>query len=184
MLTSTGCQSVYQVDAGIVGIVQPDNFGCSSTPSVILRNFGTYTLSNVIINYQLDNGTLFTQNWSGFLMPNNSVQVSLSTAYAYSQNNHVFTAFTSQPNGGIDSNNNNNSSTTEFRYMNTQTMPFNDNFESVTPTGKWLVLNPDSGITFEKTRLIGGCSNNGTQASPIENGMVTSTPPVYVFSSI
>lgn len=185
LLTSTGCQSVYQVDAGIIGIVQPDNFGCSSSPSVILRNFGTYTLSNVIINYQLDNGTLFTQNWSGFLMPNNSVQVSLSTAYAYSQNNHVFTAFTSQPNGGIDSNNNNNSSTTEFRYMNTQTMPFNDNFESVTPTGKWLVLNPDSGITFEKTSLIGGCSNNGTQAAYINFRNVTSNgEPDYLFTKV
>lgn len=185
LLNSLGCQSVYQVDAGITGIVQPSNFGCSGNPSVVLHNFGSYTLSNVVISYQLDNSSIFTQNWSGFLLPNNSVEVPLAAVYAYSQNNHTFTAYTSQPNNSADNNNSNNSTTTQFSYLNTQAMPFSDNFESVTPTGKWLVVNPDNGVAFEKTNLIGSCPNNGSQAAYINfRNSTTNGEPDYLFTKV
>jgi len=92
-------------DAGISGVSSPvgpycvDNF----IPEVILKNFGTNPLLSATINYDIDGGTNNTINWIGTLAPGASETVVLPV-FTTTGGPHVFNAYTTSPNGTVDSN--------------------------------------------------------------------------------
>ncbi len=104
-----------QDDAGIAAINSPTGSICSSTisPSVTLNNYGTNTLNTVTINYQVDNGTINTYNWSGSLASTNSTTISLPSMNV-SSGSHTFDAYTSNPNGTSDNNSGNDGASSSF----------------------------------------------------------------------
>lgn len=102
-------------DAGIMQIVYPTVALCGTTvsPVVTLRNNGTNTLTSTTINYQIDNGTTHTFNWTGALASTQLEEVNLP-AIPVQSGVHLLSAFTSNPNGQIDSNQNNDEATSSF----------------------------------------------------------------------
>ena len=108
------------VDAGVLSITAPNSVICSSTftPNITLQNFGSSTLTSCTLNFQLDNGTVQTQSWTGSLAGGHSTNVTLPSM-ASTVGTHSLTCFTSNPNGVTDSNAFNNQSISYFSYATT-----------------------------------------------------------------
>jgi hypothetical protein len=110
-LTQTEITATYNqmlpvggADAGITAITAPQDTFCSSskTVSVRLKNFGTVAISNVKINWKVNNVAQTTYNWSGSLASNDSTLVNIGT-YSFSAGTaYTVKAYTYQPNGGND----------------------------------------------------------------------------------
>lgn len=139
------------LDAGISSITTPANgitiCETTFTPVVVLRNYGTNTLTSVTINYYLDAAAPATYSWTGSLASGATTNVTLpnftTTAAA-----HTYTAYTSNPNGGTDGNATNDSKTNSFTVINAPAgaaLPFTEGFQAATfpPTG-WILTNPDA----------------------------------------
>jgi len=104
-----------QDDAGISGILGPWENSCIATitPSVKLTNFGSATLTSSSIHYKIDAGTASVYAWSGSLATGDTVNVVLpqvSTGDGY----HVFTCYTTLPNGAPDGNAYNDTTKSNF----------------------------------------------------------------------
>ncbi|HEU4719213.1 MAG TPA: M43 family zinc metalloprotease, partial [Bacteroidia bacterium] len=158
LATSNGCQplTTTPLDAGISSITTPANNAtyCSGTftPVVVLKNFGSSTLTSCVINYKIDNNTVQTYNWSGSLATNATANVTLSSQTA-TNGTHTFTCYTSSPNGGTDGQTSNDQSQNTFTVSGTgQSLPYTQGFESTTfvPTG-WTLNNPDGSNTWART---------------------------------
>lgn len=108
---------LYNVDAGILEIIQPaSNYNCtglSVTPRVILRNMGLNALTNVKINFKLNNGTVQQQNWTGNLASLAKDTVNLPS-FTLTQGNHTYEVFTSLPNNSTDQNTANDTKSHSF----------------------------------------------------------------------
>ncbi len=143
--------STVSLDAGTIGINSPSGTMCSGSfiPSVVIRNFGSTTLTNVNVNYQLNSGTVSVFNWSGSLTTNSTVTITLPTQTAPSGANN-FTVFTSSPNGSIDQNTSNDLLSSSFTVFSSGSpLPFIEDFESNSfATNGWSILNPDNSTTW------------------------------------
>jgi PKD repeat protein len=108
---------VFKNDAGIAAIVNPTGAYCSNSvnPVVTLENYGTNTLTTCTLNYYIDNQAVQTQSWSGSLANNQTANVSIPS-FTTTAGTHTFTCYTSNPNGGLDSNASNNQSVSVFVY--------------------------------------------------------------------
>jgi hypothetical protein len=106
-------------DAGIIAITNPNGVInlTSFTPSVTLKNFGSGALTSAQIIYKVDNGTETTYNWTGNLIGNSSVVVSLGSVTGYAAGVHTFTAKTAMPNGQADGNILNDATVNNFEYV-------------------------------------------------------------------
>lgn len=107
------CVSAFtlQTDAGITNIASPTNTICgnSFTPEITLRNFGSNTITNLVINYTW--GAVNNNfNWSGNLTSGQSVVVNLPVQTAAGSGNFTFTA-TANLNGDQLASNNSDSKT-------------------------------------------------------------------------
>ena len=89
MIAQTGDANL---DAGISVVSNVPVFICSAnfTPSVTLKNFGTTVLTSATINYQIDNGTVQTQPWTGSLAANATSSITLP-AQSAAAGAHTFT---------------------------------------------------------------------------------------------
>src|SRR5690606_38736570 len=111
------CAPPTEYDAGITAISAPVPLPCEATtdPVVTLRNFGSVTLTQVTIHYQLDNGAVQNYAWSGSLSYAQTTQVTLP-AITYGTGGHTLTVYTSNPNGQPDENTANDEKNTSFTY--------------------------------------------------------------------
>ena len=102
-------------DAGIMQIISPIEAICASevSPVVTLRNNGSNTLNSVTINYQIDNGNIYTFNWTGTLSTMQIAQINLASIPVQT-GIHILTVFTSNPNGQTDSNPSNDEASSSF----------------------------------------------------------------------
>ncbi|MGM0479064.1 MAG: S8 family serine peptidase, partial [Bacteroidota bacterium] len=100
------CASSFsaQNDAAIVEIIEPLGSICSNgfTPEVVLRNYGSATLTSVTITYDW-NGSPQTFSWTGSLASGATENVVLP-AQTGTSGNYTFEAETSNPNGVADQN--------------------------------------------------------------------------------
>jgi PKD repeat protein len=112
-------QPTASLDAGIQGVNNPSGILCSTgdfTPEVVLRNFGSTTLTSVDIEYSIDGGATSTYAWTGSLASNNTVVVVLP-AQSTGNGVHTFEASTTNPNGGTDENLTNNGQVGNFEVV-------------------------------------------------------------------
>ena len=141
-------------DAGITMITKPASESCngSITPVVMLRNFGSSSLTSVIINYQVDQETVLTYNWSGNLLTDETASVSLPAITA-SAGRHAFRAFTSVPNGNAEGYTYNDESTSNF-VVNSGAYGtlIDEGFEGNFPPDGWL-NGRDGMLDWRKSRL-------------------------------
>ncbi len=151
-------------DAGISNIASPfeEVCGASFTPSLTIQNKGINNLTSAIINYQTDNGTINTYNWSGNLMQLARDKVTLP-AQSVSAGTHTFKAYTSMPNGVADTVPSNDSSSVNFNSITRGTTSIAEGFEGATfpPTG-WRQAGSDSAWGWKKT-------TNGQYDAEFEN---------------
>lgn len=71
-------------DAGISKIINPANYtsqGSNVSVTVELKNYGSSTLTQIPVNYRIDNGTPINQIWTGALTPGSTAQFTFTTSY-------------------------------------------------------------------------------------------------------
>lgn len=163
LLTSDGCTplNLKTLDAEVESVITPYNQQCDAgiTPSVILKNFGLTTLTKVNINYQVDDGTVYTTAWTGSLAALKSDTVSLSTS-TLNVGDHTLKAFTTLPNGAADDDATNDTAWSYTSFYNNITFPLKEGFESATfPPAGWEISNPDGSYTWERTAVTRGDSS-------------------------
>jgi len=106
-------------DAGIAKVLSPSSQKCDGTfpPEVLLQNFGSANLQSVTINYQVDNGAIHPYNWTGNLVTDATVAVTLPVVTAPG-GYHSFKAFTSDPNGNTEGYDYNDAAGSKFTINN------------------------------------------------------------------
>jgi serine protease len=147
--------SISQYDAGVRVINAPTGSSCSNTftPQVVLRNYGSNTLTAATIQYRIDNGSIASFNWTGNLASQAEVTVNLP-AQTTTTGAHTFTANTTATinNNQSDANANNNSKTNNFVVFGAPgiSLPFTETFESASlTTNNWTIENPDNSLSWE-----------------------------------
>jgi subtilisin family serine protease/PKD repeat protein len=115
-LNSMNCASNFsaQNDAAIVEIINPQSNLCAAsfTPEIVLRNYGSNTLTSTTITYDW-NGSPQTFNWTGNL-PSAQTEVITLPSQTGANGSYTFEASTSVPNGVADQNPGNDQSTENF----------------------------------------------------------------------
>jgi len=84
-----------------------------TTPTIVVYNAGTTTLTSLTINWDIDSGASTTINWTGSLAQNESENIMLSPI-TLTPGTHVLNVASSNPNGGTDENTTNDSSANSF----------------------------------------------------------------------
>lgn len=98
--------SSYQNDAGISSIDSPVSPMIPGMNSIYLHlnNFGLDTLFSAKINWKVDNSSVTTYNWSDTLLTGMSSDLLYMGNYNFSNGYHTIKAWSSSPNGLLDSN--------------------------------------------------------------------------------
>ena len=96
---------------------------------ITLVNNGTLPVSNIPVNYQLNNGTVFTELYTGTLQPNASTYFVFSTQTPIPLGNNSLTIWNSL---NIDQNSLNNQIVSQFSYLDVlpESLPFREDFET------------------------------------------------------
>lgn len=153
------CQS-NDLDAGISAIVSPSDGGifCENpfSPEVTLKNFGTTTLTSVIINYKINNETPTVFAWNGSLGGNDSVNIVLPALAAPGVNGFTLRAYTSSPNGGMDQLASNDTSTIMTQYSSGLNLPYTQNFGTGIPAEIQIVDGGNDGFKWVHNSIVNG----------------------------
>ena len=157
--TSNGCVPVTLAsnDAGIKSILAPMNAYCTNTitPSVIIKNWGSSSLTSAVINYHVDMNAVQTFTYSGSLPSLATTTVSLPNIIT-TAGSHTFMAYTTLPNGMADGNNTNDTTMSSF-IVNSglgANLPYTEGFENNTfPTNGITINNYDTATTWARTTV-------------------------------
>ena len=161
--------TLYNRDAFPVSISNLPFFLCGDvpTPSVLIKTTGKQTLKSLNINYQLDNGSVNSLAWTGYLASNQTTSVTLPALTGLSIGNHIFTVFTSDPNGLNDEDRSNDTIRKSFYVFGKVSLPITEGFEGSTfPPVNWGLENPDNGIIWARTTT---ASKSGIGSMVIKN---------------
>lgn len=169
LLSSTAHLAPVALDAAIIDIVSPKGQRCNGNliPEVLLRNLGQSTLTSVVIKYQVNSGPVKSYTWTGSLKNGEIALVSLPAVTAKDGNN-TFTAFTSAPNGGVDTRTFNDKWSDAFIISNLgEKLDFAEGFEGVSypPSNRWQIENPDRCESWSPVSNIIGADGALTSAT-------------------
>ncbi len=166
--------SDYNYDAGISNITAPVSGILSNNEqvSVTITNYGLQSISNFPVKYQIDNGSIITENFNGSIAPGGSANFTFATTADLSTVGHtyVITASTALSN---DQDNTNDSASVHV----TNLYP-ND-------TGVTNILSPQSGtglgnaesIQVEITNFGGASQTNVPVSYTLDGQTVNETAP-------
>jgi lysyl endopeptidase len=167
------------LDAGIQSITAPTGIYCATgtiQPEVVLRNFGSTTLTSVVIEYSIDGGTPQVFNWTGSLA-GNSTEVVLLPSMTTTDGAHTFTASTSNPNGSTDENLTNNGQTSTFTInLNGQTVDLELTVDCWGSETTWTIADENSTVLYS-----GGPYTDGTGGTTISQSFCLSAA-CYTFT--
>ncbi len=126
--------AIYALDAGVNSIYSPVNNTASGAilpVSVLLKNDGAYTLTNIPVSMQLNNDPPITANWTGSLAPGSFTYFSMPDILAAVDTNHlkVYIDWPSDYHHENDT-----AYSTYFGYLSS-TLPYTTDFE--TANGGW-----------------------------------------------
>jgi hypothetical protein len=159
------------LDAGITAVTNPSGFYCGTgstfTPSLKLQNFGSSTLTSCVINYQIDNGAVQTQNWTGSLVFGQSTTIALPS-FVSGVGSHTLVCSSSSPNNSVDPNIVNDQALTHFSMTPSASLPVVEGFESnLLPSAMWNVSHTSAnGVDFSETT---NAAATGTKSAMIDN---------------
>ena len=157
-----------QANAAVLSINKPIGTLCTTdfTPEVTIANYGFDTLKTLTINYQIDNGTPGTFNFTGAL-PRCKTQVVTLNAITSTTGNHILTVFSTEPNGIADQSPSNDTASKAIAISPTVDAPVTEGFETTTfPPVNWSIQNPDGLLTWERTT---SAARTGTGSMVIRN---------------
>lgn len=171
-----------QNDAGIISVISPWQNYCNAiiTPKVILKNFGSDQLSNVVVKYQIDSEPPVVYNWVGSLGSDSTKIINLQGFYTNNIGNgpHYFKTYTSSPNGSLEGNNYNDTSNSQFyiKLSGGNVIYLSESFESPEfPPGGW-GTNSDSFFQWGRTSL---ASDSGSFSAVRCNYLDYNTGSIY-----
>jgi len=156
------------VDAGIPAVSSPTGYYCSTNfnPSVTLQNFGSSNLTSCDINYQIDNGSVQTYNWSGSLVTGQTISISLPS-FTAATGAHTLACFSSNPNGVADGNSSNDQSLNTFNVTLGALFPVAEGFEvNSLPSSDWAVMHS---ATANDWMVTSTASATGVKSAMINN---------------
>lgn len=147
------------IDVKVIAVNKPKNV-CKSTdvPEVVVKNNGKDVITSFTVNWRIDNGTLASKTWTGSLPRNAVATVQLNSSNYGAIGNHVFTAYTTIPNGAADMVPANDTLRTNFAVKAVLPMPIlvNEEFTGTTfPPSGWDLVNHDNDFTFERNATVG-----------------------------
>jgi len=91
----------FNIDAGVISLIEPEDgsLSISETVSVMIRNFGSDTIWNIPVSYQIDGGTAVSETYADTLLPTQSTAFSFSQTADLSDvgQSYEIKAFTSYP---------------------------------------------------------------------------------------
>ena len=108
LLTSSVCNTpTVQNEIGILYISSPSysqSFNCISsiTPSLVLMNYGSNTLSTATFSYNIDGVNTQTMAWMGNVSPNTSLSITMPSVAVSGIGTHTYNVGVYAPNGGVD----------------------------------------------------------------------------------
>jgi len=145
--------TVRQRNAQMVSINKPSQTLCvnSFTPEVTISNQGSDTLKSLLINYEVDGGSLATFNFTGSLARCSQQAVTLNAGTS-NAGTHTLTIYSIDPNNDSDQYTFNDTLSLPFTISTNADPPVTEGFENPSfPPGNWTVLNPDRSLTWERT---------------------------------
>ncbi len=98
-------------DIGVSEILSPV-FPLSSgnnTIKVVIKNYGSNTVTSANVNYNINNSGVTTQSWTGSLATCDTAHVTFNTQYNFSTGANYIETYTTSPNGNTDSKRSNDS---------------------------------------------------------------------------
>lgn len=167
LATSNGCIPPVALDAAITEVLQPSDSTCKDnySPTIILKNAGSTTLTSATINYSVDGGTSNIFSWTGNLATSQSINVALPDITP-AIGAHSLNVTVTSPNGGTDGVLSNDSITQSFTVTSSSTslvIPFFEGFESATfPPSGWANVNPNANITWKRAAVGGFGTSTGS----------------------
>jgi hypothetical protein len=160
--------NIVQANAAVLSITKPFGTLCSPdfTPEVIIANYGFDTLKTLKINYQIDNGSVGTFEYTGAL-PRCQTQVVALNSVSSSPGSHILTVFSTEPNGTADQAPADDTATKAVAISPILDAPLNEGFETTTfPPANWSIQNPDGLLTWERST---STARTGTGSLTIRN---------------
>jgi len=152
-----------EVDALASGISNIDENNCSSTVSPVFSfiNHGTSLLTSCTINYQLNNGTVATIDWTGSLNSNQSASVNLPDLTAADGNNTLVVWITNVNGNGADDITSNDTSTFNFSAISGTASFFNIQitFDDYPEETSWELVNAGGTTVASGAGYTGGTIN-------------------------
>ena len=147
LINSDACTAPSTNDASVVDIITPKGDNCSGTltPQVTIKNRGSATLTNCVVNYSVDNGTVTTFSFTGSLASGATANVTLPSFTTY-LGTHTIKSWTTLPNGVADPNPQLDTTQLGFVISNGIMPPYTENFDGQVfpPDLRWVVENPNS----------------------------------------
>ncbi len=161
------------IDVKVIAVNKPKNV-CKSTdvPEVVVKNNGKDVITSFTVNWRIDNGTLASKTWTGSLPRNAVATVQLNSSNYGAIGNHVFTAYTTVPNGAADMVPANDTLRTNFAVKAVFPMPLlvNEEFTSTTfPPSGWDLVNHDNDFTFERNATVGKKNQGSAYFNDFDN---------------
>lgn len=153
----------YKRDMEVTRIVRP-TVECTQnvTPSVVVTNKGSETITGFTLNYSIDGGALQSANFTGLSIASNATATfALPVSNGVALGGHNILAYSTAlvTTGGTgDQYLANDSTRSTFTVLGTQAAPLVETFEGTFPPTKWAVTNPDLNITWSKQTIAGNSS--------------------------
>ena len=149
--SNTACASAAN-NIGITSVAQPTaGTNCTPgpvTPQVTVGNFGTETVTTFSVSYQIDNGTLVSENFVDNIASGGTVTVSLPI-FTPPANAYDFTVYTQNPNGVTDTQTDNDTTVVSSVLVTPQGLPLLEDFTAIqinpTAAGSY-TFNPDADV--------------------------------------
>ena len=178
-------------DAGVSNITSPTGAYCTNSfnPSIKLQNFGSNALISCVINYQIDNGAVQTQNWSGYLVTGQADMVSLPS-FVSSIGSHTLVCYSSNPNNSIDGDNLNDQSVVKYSVTLGGSLPVVEGFENTNlVASNWSVDHTsNTGVNFAVTSNAAATGSNSIMIDNFNNtagnNSTLRTSPSFDLSSL
>ncbi|SKC41785.1 M43 family zinc metalloprotease [Ohtaekwangia koreensis] len=141
-------------DIAIVSIVEPSSVRCEETaiPTVIIKNNGTVTITSLKATYTLNNGTAKSSSFkdiAGFI-PGTEIELNLPSITLAADENTLEVVI-SDLNGFSDKYPADNTKVrTVVVNTSSDVIPLRENFDSNSFENQWTMVNPSSGMNWEK----------------------------------
>ena len=161
------------IDLNVQSITGASGVFCSDaiTPSVVVRNAGSSSITSFTLNYDVDGTNSQLINWTGSLTTGNSVTLNIGSITGIASGNHTFNASTSSPNGGTDENTSNDTGSSNFSSVgsgSTVTLDIlTDNYPAETT---WEIIDQTNSSTVASGGPYTGTQTNYAQDICLANG--------------